>query len=85
MNKSLTPSRKLIFNALRSMKRADLSQLKGCLTYDGRVYAYAKPISSSFTNCRDQRHIICTKDDLEELCREYMRLQLAKFIESFRN
>ena len=79
MNESLTPSRILIFNTLRSMKRAHPSLVKGCSTYDGRVYAYTKPVSSSPTNGRDQRHLMSTMDGLDEFCPEYVKLSHEKF------
>ena len=64
----LTRVRKSIFNALLPMKRALPYLVRGCASFDGRVFASTKPAPLSPAPARDQRHLITLFDGLSEFC-----------------
>ena len=78
VNESLTPQRSKILFALRRMKREHPNVVKGCQSFDGRIYAYTPPTSSSST-ARDQRHLINTHEALVNFCREFIK-RTPKFL-----
>lgn len=80
VNESLTPGRKIIFNTLRSMRRDSPDLLKGVTTYDGKVYAYTKPVSPNSN--RDQKHYIANQSDLVSFCREHIKKPIENFLSS---
>ena len=82
VNESLTPQRSAILFALRRMKREHPNVVKGCQSFDGRIYAYTKPPSTS-PSARDQRHLINTHEALVNFCREHVKRPLDNFIESW--
>ena len=83
VNESLTPLRRSIFNTVRSMKRAHPDLVKGCSSYEGRVYVYTSPANPSQT--RDRRHLLSSNEDLKEFCREYIKQPLENFLTSMQN
>ena len=80
VNESLTPSRRVIFNALRKMKREHQDLVKGCSTYDGNIYANTK---STNHLQRDQRHLVNTRETLTEFCRNFVKKPLELFLANF--
>ena len=82
VNESLTPQRSAILFALRRMKREHPTIVKGCQSFDGRIYAYTPPTSSS-SSAREQRHLINTHDALVSFCREFIKRPLESFIDSW--
>ena len=78
VNESLTPARRAIFNTLRSMRRDSPDLLKGISTYDGKIYAYTKPVTPRSN--RDQKHLIANHDDLVSFCREYIKKPIENFL-----
>ena len=82
VNECLTPVRKSIFNALLAMKRSHPDLVKGCATFDGRVFAFTKPAPFSPAPARDQRHLISSFDGLRKFCCEYVKKPLDSFLES---
>ena len=79
-NESLTPVRRKIFHALRSMRKSDSSLVKGCTTLDGKIYAYTKPVGNSQ---RDQKHHVSTMNDLRDFCRQFVKKPLEDFLNNF--
>ena len=92
-NESLTPKRRSILFALRKMKKMFGSIVKGCISQDGRVYAFtpnsAAPQSSqpgtrsrdgASTRLRDRKHLINTQEALESFCQEYLQQPLDSFL-----
>ena len=79
VSESLTPPRRTLFYALRKMKQAKL--IKGCNTYEGRVYAYTA--SSGGSSDRDKRHLIHNYETLQEFCQLYVRQPLENFLEAW--
>ena len=78
ISESLTPARSSLFYALRQMKKSRL--IKGCTTYDGRVYAFtASPQESQ----RDVRHPITSHEDLKKFCSKYVKQPLQNFLETW--
>ena len=80
VNKNSTPTRRNVFNLLRRMRRSHPNIVKGVTSYDGRVYAFTKPVNSSSTNPRDQRHLINNEATLKSFCREYIQSSLENFL-----
>ena len=78
VSESLTPPRRTLFYALRKMRQAKM--IKGCNTYEGRVYAYTAPRRPSD---RDQRHLINSYEALQEFCRVHVRQPLETFLETW--
>ena len=85
INESLTPKRRTILYALRQMKKAHPSILASCSSFDGRVYAYTKPLTPSHhsTTGRPTRHLVNTHSSLVEFCRTYIKKPLDTFLESW--
>ena len=81
VNENLTPKRRNIFNVLRRMRKSHPGIVKGVTTYDGRVYAFTKPINPAATNPRDQRHLISDQVMLTNFCREFIKSSLDEFLE----
>ena len=79
-NESLTPVRRKIFYALRSMRKSEPSLVKGCTTQDGRIYAYTKPVANSQ---RDQKHLISNMAELSEFCRKFVKKDIDDFLNNF--
>ena len=82
-NDCLTPKRRTILFALRQMKKKFPGLVKGCTTQDGRVYAYTPPPASAPATARDRKHLIITHDALVEFCREFVKLPLDTFLDSW--
>ena len=82
INESLTPMRRTIFKTLRSMKRAHPDLVRGCTTYEGRVFAFTKSTVASAQN-RDKRHLINSYGDLIGFCREYVKKPLDLFLDTW--
>ena len=84
INESLTPKRQTILYALRQIKRAHPTIVVGCTSIDGRVYAYTKP-PNLIQNSRERsvRHPINTHEDLTKFCRDYVKLPLETFLETW--
>ena len=78
-NESLTTTRRNIFQALRKMKADNNSQVKGCTTMDGKIYAYTKPLANQRT---DQKHHISNMVDLRDFCRKFVQKPLETFLEN---
>lgn len=78
ISESLTPARSSLFFALRQMKKSKL--IKGCTTYDGRVYAFTAPLQESH---RDVRHLISNYEDLTKFCAKYVKQPLQNFLETW--
>ena len=80
VSESLPPSRQTIVYALRKMTRAKL--IKGCNSYDGRIYAFT---ASTNPEERDKRHLVNCHDSLKSFCAEYVRRPLEDFLESWQH
>ena len=78
IQESLTPTRKSLLFGLRQMKRSNL--IKGCNSYEGRIYAYTAPTDGA---TRDTRHLISCYDDLVKFCRQYVKQPLEIFLENW--
>ena len=77
-NESLTPLRKKMFNALRSMRKGVPDIVKGSTSMEGKVYAFTPPLAE---NGRDQRHYIEDWDALKTFCRDYVKKPLDSFLQ----
>ena len=86
-NECLTPKRRTILYALRQMKKKFPALVKGCTTQDGRVYAFTPSASSSnsasATFHRDRKHLVNSHDSLVTFCREFVKLPLENFLDSW--
>ena len=78
VNESLTPLRKNIFTTLRRMKKDHPDLVKGVTTFDGKIYAFTKPVSPSVA--RDQKHYIANKTQLVNFCRDHVKKPIDEFI-----
>ena len=83
VNESLTPTRRTIFNTLRKMKANHPDIVKGCTTYDGRVFAFTKPPMSAPTGSRDVKHLVNSHTQLVKFCIDYVKLPLETFLEGW--
>ena len=83
VNEHLTPTRKTLLFALRQMKRAHPDLVKGCSSFEGRIYAYTKPPVGSPAIARDRRHLVNTREALVEFCREYVNKPITAFLENW--
>ena len=81
INESLTPTRKTILNALRKMKRDHPNLVKGCSTFNGRVFAFT-PVTQG-PSTRDVRHLVNNHETLVKFCCDYVKLPLDLFLQSF--
>ena len=83
-NESLTSKRQTILYALRQMKKKFPNLVKGCTSQDGRVFAFTSPPAMA-TNARmrDRKHLINTHESLVQFCREYVKLPLDIFLDSW--
>lgn len=81
-NESLTGLRSSMFRALRNMKADSTTQVKGCTTIDGKVFAFTK---SPDPNARDIKHYIENMSSLREFCRKFVKKPLDDFLANFRS
>ena len=79
-NESLSPLRRSMYFALRKMKKKHPSIVKGCLTMDGKIYAFTPAVAQGN---RDQRHYISDMDDLKDFCRKHVKKPMEDFLENF--
>ena len=77
-NESLTPLRRKMFHALRTIKK-NVEAVKGCTTFEGNLYAFTKPLPNQ---TRDQRHHIPDMEALRGFCSEYVTQPLNTFLEN---
>ena len=82
VNESLTPTRRTVLYALRQMKRAHPNIVKGCSSFDGKIFAYTKPETSS-PNARNVRHLVNTREKLQLFCRDFIKKPLDVFVNSW--
>ena len=82
-NESITPLRRTIFNTLRQIKRSHPDLVQGVSTYDGRVFAYTPPDSTSSGTARSKRHLVNTHSGLVEFCQNYVKKPLELFLNSW--
>ena len=86
VNESLSPTRRRIFQTLRSMRRNHPDLVAGCSTFDGKIYAYTKVSDSSSGQVhRDRRHFIRNFDALRKFCEEFVRKPIEAFLTSLDN
>ena len=77
VSESLTPTRMMIFNALKKMKQQHPEIVKGFSTYDGKVFAYTAPVNPDH---RDIRHLVNSHETLIAFCREFIKAPLDLFL-----
>ena len=83
VNEILTPTRRTIFNTVRRIKTNHPDIVKGCATFDGRVFAYTKPPTSAPTGTRDVRHLVNSHAQLVKFCQDYVKKPLETFLEGW--
>ena len=83
VNEHLTPARKTILYALRQMKKDHPDLVKGCTSWDGRVYAFTPPPAGSPPSSRDQRHLVNSRDSLVTFCSDYVQKPLNAFLDNW--
>ena len=76
VNESLTPARNTILFALRQMKRATNSPVKGTATIDGRVFVWVETPGAS----RDLRVAVNTRAKLMQFSLQYMNKPLSEYV-----
>ena len=76
VNESLTPARNTILYALRQMKRASNSPVKGTATIDGRVFAWVEAPGAS----RDLRVAVNTRAKLMQFSLQHMNKPLSEYV-----
>ena len=81
VNDSLTPTRKKIYDTLRSIKRSHPDLVKGVTTIEGRVFAFTK--NSDLPNARDTKHLVSTMEALKTFCRDFVKQPLDIFLSQF--
>ena len=79
VNESLTAPRRMILQVLRMMKRAHPDLLDGCSSYDGNVYAYTKTTPGA----RNLRHLINSHQKLVAFTRDFIKVPLENFLDSW--
>ena len=82
VSESLTPARSTLFFALRKMRSAHPEIVKGCTTFEGKVFAFTKPSNPS-VYARDQRHFINSYDKLVSFCRDFIKVPMENFLASW--
>ena len=83
VNESLTPTRRTIFKTLRDIKRNHPALVKGCSTFEGKVYAYTKASGTSPTSGRDVRHLVNTQEQLRKFCVDHVKKPLSAFLQTW--
>lgn len=79
LNDCLTPAMRSLFYSVRKMKRGS-TVIKGCSTFDGKVYVYTAGTSEG---SRDIRHHIDSRATLSDFCRIYLKKALDSFLENW--
>lgn len=82
-NESITPLRRTIFNTLRQIKRQHPDLVQGVSTYDGRVFAYTPPDSTTSGTVRNKRHLVNTHSALVDFCQTYVKKPLQLFLNTW--
>ena len=82
VNESLTPVRSTILFALRQMRKAHPDLVVGCSSYDGRIFAYTKDPNNGAER-RNRRHLVNSREMLLEFCRNYVKVPLESFLDSW--
>ena len=77
INENLTPTRLAILKSLRDIKRKHGDVVKGCTSYDGRVYAFVK---SPNPTERDLRKLVNTREQFSTFCTEYLKKPIQAFL-----
>ena len=80
VNDCLTPLKRSLFYTARKMKRTNANVIKGCSTFDGKVFIYT---AGSTSGSRDIRHLIDSRESLAKFCRDYLKKELDLFLESW--
>ena len=80
VNENLTPRRSTILYALRMIKKSHSDILKGCASYDGKVYAYHASSIAGQSTSRDLRTLINSHSCLTNFCREVIKVPLTHFL-----
>ena len=83
INESLTPTRSTILYALRQVKREHPGLVKGCSSFEGRIYAFTAPPHGAPATNKDRRHLINNHESLVRFCREYVNKPLTAFLENW--
>ena len=81
VNESLSPKRSTIFRTLRRIKKERRDLVKGCTTVDGKVIAYTPAGASA--DGRDRRHVVNTYEALCRFCKDYIKLPVKNFLDSW--
>ena len=81
-NESLTPARLRILKTLRDIKRKHGDVVKGCTSYDGRVYVFMK---STNPDARDIKKLVNTRNQLADFCNEYLKKPIETFLANWPN
>ena len=84
VNESLTPTRRHIYQTLRHLRKNHPTQIAGCSTYDGKIYAYTKVANNSNGQTqRDRRHLIKNYDGLKKFCEDYVKIPMELFLNTW--
>ena len=87
INENLIPKRRTILYALRNIKRSHPTLVAGCSSFEGRVYAYTNAPNASAVNAntrpRNVRHLVNTHESLVNFCRDFVKLPLDRFLDSW--
>ena len=79
INECLTPKKRSLFFTARKLNRLS-PVIKGCSTFDGRVYLYT---AGQGEGARDVRHHIDTSETLAKLCQQFLNKSLDAFLENW--
>ena len=74
VNENLIVSRRTLLFTLRQLKKNKI--ISGCGSYNGRIYAYTKATEHGK---KDIRHLISTKEDLENFSKDLIKEPLQNF------
>lgn len=83
VNESLTPIRNTIMYGLRKAKRDHPDKISGCSSIDGRVMVWIKPLNESTPGARDTRMFVNSREKLELLCSDILKVPLESLVENW--
>ena len=84
INENLTPMRNTIMFALRKMRRFPESRVKGCSSYEGKVYAWVKTSPNAGPSVRDTKILVNSREKLEEVSLNFTGKSLSHFLEAWK-
>ena len=78
-SESLTPTRLSILKTLKDIKKKHGDIVKGCTSYDGKIYAYTESPNPA-QSTRDLRHLVNTKEQLMSFCTIFVKKPMDDFL-----